>query len=72
MVPDPALILTSGSSQCSPSGASLPHLTPPHAIIMREEDRKLFPLVTVGSVVQLFRWVIISTCHLGFGWNWDE
>ena len=39
---------------------------------MREEDRKLFPLVTVGSVVQLFRWVIISTCHLGFDWNWDE
>ena len=64
VVPDPALILASGSSQCSPSGASLPHLT-----IMREEDRKLFPLVTVGSVVQLFRWVIITTCHLGFGWN---
>ena len=44
----------------------------PHLTMMREEDRKLFPLVTVGSVVQLFRWVIISTCHLGFGWNWGD
>ena len=33
-------------------------ISPPrHLAIMREEDRKLFPLVTVGSVVQLFRWV---------------
>ena len=70
VAPDPALILTSGQSVSTQRGLTAsPHLT---TTIMREEDRKLFPLVTVGSVVQLFRWVIISTCHLGFGWNWDE